>query len=93
MRGPGQRGEGGHEARSGGDGRSFKFVSTPEIEARLANLSQASGRSKTFSLRKLIEEHLDELEDAYLAEHAIEQLRQGRDRVIAARSSGERAFV
>ena len=54
----------------------------PDIEARLAHLSQATGRSKTFYLRKLIEEHLEELEDAYLAEHALEQLRQGRDRVV-----------
>jgi RHH-type transcriptional regulator, rel operon repressor / antitoxin RelB len=54
----------------------------PDIEARLAYLAQATGRSKTFYLRKLIEEHLEELEDAYLAEHALEQLRQGRDHVM-----------
>jgi RHH-type rel operon transcriptional repressor/antitoxin RelB len=54
----------------------------PDIEARLAHLATATGRSKTFYLRKLIEEHLEELEDAYLAEHALEQLRQGRDRVM-----------
>lgn len=55
-----------------------------DTEARLAHLAQATGRSKTFYLRKLIEEHLEELEDAYLAEHALEQLRQGRDRVMSA---------
>lgn len=54
----------------------------PEVEARLTRLAQATGRSKTFYLRKLIEEHLEDLEDAYLAEHALEQLRQGRDRVM-----------
>ena len=54
----------------------------PDIEARLAHLARATGRSKTFYLRKLIAEHLDELEDAYLAERALEQLRQGRDRVM-----------
>lgn len=56
----------------------------PDIEARLTHLAQATGRSKTFYLRKLIEEHLEEMEDAYLAEHALEQLRQGRDRVMSA---------
>lgn len=55
----------------------------PETEARLAHLSQATGRSKTFYLRKLIEDHLEDLEDTYLAEHALEQLRQGRDRAVS----------
>ncbi|WP_163578160.1 type II toxin-antitoxin system RelB family antitoxin [Halomonas faecis] len=56
----------------------------PETESRLAHLAQVTGRSKTFYLRKLIEEHLEDIEDAYLAEHALEQLRQGRDRVVSA---------
>ncbi|MFD2192159.1 DUF6290 family protein [Pistricoccus aurantiacus] len=56
----------------------------PETETRLAHLAQVTGRSKTFYLRKLVEEHLDDLEDTYLAEHALEQLRQGRDRIISA---------
>lgn len=55
----------------------------PDIEARLTHLAQVTGRSKTFYLRKLIEEHLEEVEDAYLAEHALEQLRQGRDRIMS----------
>ncbi|WP_425468317.1 type II toxin-antitoxin system RelB family antitoxin [Pistricoccus aurantiacus] len=41
-------------------------------------------RPPTFYLRKLVEEHLDDFEDTYLAEHALEQLRQGRDRIISA---------
>ncbi|WP_425356733.1 type II toxin-antitoxin system RelB family antitoxin [Vreelandella populi] len=52
----------------------------PVVAGRCA---QATGRTKTFYLRKLIEDPLEELEDAYLAEHAIEQLRQGRDRIMS----------
>ncbi|WP_043532347.1 type II toxin-antitoxin system RelB family antitoxin [Litchfieldella xinjiangensis] len=53
-----------------------------DLETRLNHLAQATGRTKTFYLRKLIEDHLDDLEDAYLAERALEQLRQGRDRTL-----------
>ncbi len=39
----------------------------PEIEKRLADLAQRSGRTKTFYVREAILRHLDDLEDAYLA--------------------------
>lgn len=55
-----------------------------ESERRLNALAKTTGRSKTFYLKKLIAEHLDDLEDAYLAEHALEELRQGKDRLIDA---------
>ena len=35
----------------------------PEIEARLAALAEATGRTKTFYARQAILEHLDDLED------------------------------
>lgn len=53
-----------------------------ESDRRLTQLAEATGRTKTFYLRKLIDEHLDDLEDAYLAEHALEELRQGRDQLV-----------
>ena len=43
-----------------------------EIENRLANLAKATGRTKTFYIRKLIEEHIDDLEDRYIAEKRLE---------------------
>jgi RHH-type rel operon transcriptional repressor/antitoxin RelB len=39
----------------------------PQIEARLTRLAELTGRTKTFYAREAILEHLEELEDAYLA--------------------------
>ena len=43
-----------------------------EVEARLAELAAKTGRTKTFYVREAILEHLDELEDKYLAIHRLE---------------------
>lgn len=42
----------------------------PEIEERLANLAKKTGRTKTFYARQAIMEHLEDLEDYYLAADA-----------------------
>lgn len=41
---------------------------TPDIEDRLNRLTQETGRTKTALAREAILEHLDDLEDYYLAE-------------------------
>ena len=43
----------------------------PEIEKRLDNLAKKTGRTKSYYARQAILEHLDDLEDAYLAEHRL----------------------
>jgi len=43
-----------------------------EIEARLAYLAEKTGRTKTFYAREAILEHLDGLEDKYLALDRLE---------------------
>jgi RHH-type transcriptional regulator, rel operon repressor / antitoxin RelB len=43
-----------------------------EIEQRLTDLAQRTGRTKTFYVREAILKHLEDLEDAYLAETAFE---------------------
>jgi RHH-type rel operon transcriptional repressor/antitoxin RelB len=45
---------------------------SPELEARLEYLATLTGRTKTFYIRQLLEEHIDELEDRYIAEHRLE---------------------
>ena len=50
----------------------------PDIESRLDALAKATGRSKTFYARQAILEHLDDLEDIYLAERELEDVRAGR---------------
>ena len=42
----------------------------PELEARLARLAKLTGRTKTFYAREAIEQHLEDLEDYYLAADA-----------------------
>ena len=51
---------------------------SPETEARLSHLAQETGRSRAFYLRQLIEDNLDELEDVYLSEKRLENLRSGK---------------
>ncbi len=40
----------------------------PEIEKRLSELAKRTGRTKDDCARELIEEHIDDLEDRYVAE-------------------------
>jgi RHH-type rel operon transcriptional repressor/antitoxin RelB len=49
---------------------------TPDIEERLNRLTQETGRSKTALAREAILEHLDDLEDFYLAEARARQNRK-----------------
>ena len=48
-----------------------------DVEARLKNLAALTGRSKTFYVTEAICEHLDNLEDLYLAERELESIRAG----------------
>ncbi|AUM01451.1 CopG family transcriptional regulator [Rhodocyclaceae bacterium] len=50
----------------------------PDIESRLEALAKATGRTKTYYVREAILEHLDDLEDLYLAEQRLIDLRAGR---------------
>ncbi len=44
-----------------------------DIERRLDELARRTGRSKSFYAREAILEHLEDLEDAYLATGALEE--------------------
>lgn len=44
-----------------------------DIEKRLARLADRTGRTKTFYAREAILEHLEDLEDAYLALERLEK--------------------
>ena len=52
------------------------------IEERLEKLARRTGRTKTYYVREAILEHLDDLEDMYLAERALERIRTGEERTI-----------
>lgn len=53
-----------------------------DIEARLDKLAKKTGRTKTFYARQAILEHLDDLEDVFLAEKRLASLRAGRTRSV-----------
>ena len=44
-----------------------------EIEQRLSDLAAKTGRSKSFYAREAILQHLEELEDAYLAAERLDK--------------------
>jgi RHH-type rel operon transcriptional repressor/antitoxin RelB len=52
------------------------------IEKRLEKLARRTGRTKTYYAREAILEHLDDLEDVYLAERRSELIRSGKERTI-----------
>ncbi len=51
-----------------------------EIEKRLENLSAQTGRTKKFYVMQAIEQQLDDLEDIYIAEKRLEDIRAGRSK-------------
>ena len=51
-----------------------------EIESRLEALARATGRTKTFYAREAIIEHIEDLEDIYLAERTLERIARGEER-------------
>lgn len=56
-------------------------VRIPEdVFERLQALAARTGRTATYYIREAIVEHLEDLEDTYLAEQSLEQLRRGEER-------------
>ncbi|HKK66031.1 MAG TPA: DUF6290 family protein [Clostridia bacterium] len=53
-----------------------------EIEERLNRLAKRTGRTKTYYVREAILEHLDELEDIYLAEQVLVDVKSGKEPTI-----------
>jgi len=49
-----------------------------DVAQRLKRLADRTGRSKTFYMLEAIREHLDDLEDLYLAEQRLIELQAGR---------------
>ena len=52
------------------------------VEKRLERLARRTGRTKTFYVREALLEHLEDLEDMYLAESALERIRTGETQTI-----------
>lgn len=59
------------------------FRMPADMEERLARLAKLTGRTKTFYVREALEEHLDDIEDAYLAEKTLEEIRMGKQGTVS----------
>ena len=53
-----------------------------KIEKRLDRLAKRTGRTKTYYAREAILQHLEDLEDIYLAEKRLAAIRSGRTKTI-----------
>ena len=51
-----------------------------DIGKRLTELSKRTGRSKTYYILEAIREHLDDLEDLYIAERRLADIKAGHSR-------------
>ena len=49
-----------------------------DVEARLSSLAALTGRSKTYYVTEAVIDHLEDLEDLYLAERELEAIRAGK---------------
>ncbi|BAS68166.1 type II toxin-antitoxin system RelB family antitoxin [Bathymodiolus septemdierum thioautotrophic gill symbiont] len=59
-------------------------IRLPEtIEQRLENLATLTGRTKTYYAREAIIDKIEDLEEVYLAEKELEDIRSGKVSVIS----------
>jgi RHH-type rel operon transcriptional repressor/antitoxin RelB len=54
-----------------------------DLSARLGHLAEVTGRSKTFYMIEAIKEHIEDLEDLYLAEQRLIDIRAGKTQTIS----------
>ena len=53
-----------------------------DLAARLERLARLTGRSKSFYVKQAIEDHIEDLEDLYIAQKVLERIADGRERLI-----------
>lgn len=54
-----------------------------ELVERVSLLAKTTGRSRTFYMQEAIKQHVEDLEDLYLAEQALIDIRSGKSKTIA----------
>ncbi|MFZ0393235.1 MAG: DUF6290 family protein [Terracidiphilus sp.] len=53
-----------------------------DLSVRLEKLAKRTGRTKTYYVVEAVHDHLEELEDIYIAEKRLIELRAGRSRTF-----------
>jgi RHH-type rel operon transcriptional repressor/antitoxin RelB len=54
-----------------------------EMENRLANLSKKTGRTRSYYVKKALEEYLCDLEDVAIAEERLADIKSGKSTTIS----------
>ena len=54
-----------------------------DLVERISHLAKTTGRSRTFYMQEAIAQHLEDLEDLYLAEQALTDIRSGKSKTVA----------
>ncbi len=57
---------------------------------RLNRLAEETNRPKSFYMRLLLEEYLEELEDIYLSEATLERIRGGKEKLYSLEEAEEK---
>ena len=50
---------------------------------RLDHLAMRTGRTKSFYVKEALKEHLEDLEDIFLAEQRLENMRRGKTKAVS----------
>lgn len=56
-----------------------------ETFARLQELAKVTGRTATYYIREAVQEHIEDLEDVYLSEMALEKLKKRENKILESR--------
>lgn len=60
------------------------FRTEPELKNRIDYLAKETHRSTSFYYNLLLEEYLDDIEDIYLSEKVLEEIRSGKQKTYTA---------
>ena len=60
------------------------FRTTPELKSRMDFLAKETHRPKSFYYNLLLEDYLEDLEDIYLSEKILEDIKSGKEKTIPA---------
>ena len=60
------------------------FRTTPELKSRMDFLAKENHRTTSFYYNLLLEDYLENLEDIYLSEKILEDIKSGKEKTIPA---------
>lgn len=60
------------------------FRTTPELKSRMDFLAKETHRPTSFYYNLLLEDYLEDLEDIYLSEKILEDIKSGKEKTIQA---------